>query len=93
MIDYARQNTKVFYLVRSLTPSVTSITSVAKDKGVNETIPGTVHRFPGIYLMAEENPGKPQSDRLMKGLWDQSSPQMGPFPPNEVARIAQHVRK
>ena len=29
----------------------------------------------------------------MKGLYDQSSPQMGPFPPNEVGRIAQHVRK
>ena len=24
---------------------------------------------------------------------DQSSPQMGPFPPNEVGRIAQHVRE
>ena len=30
-------------------------------------------------------------DRLMKGMCDQSSP--GPFPPNEVGMIAQHVRK
>ena len=36
------------------------------------------HRFPGICLTAEENPRKPQiGDRLMKGLCDQSSPQMG----------------
>ena len=29
--------------------------------------PGAVHRSPGIYLMAEENPGKPQvGDCLMK---------------------------
>jgi hypothetical protein len=26
-------------------------------------------------------------------LWDQSSPQMDPFPPNEVVKIAQHIRK
>ena len=32
---------------------------------------------PGICLTAEENPGRPQvGDRLMKGLCDQSSPQM-----------------
>ena len=30
------------------------------DKGYTEVIPGTVHRSPGIYLKAEENPGKPQ---------------------------------
>ena len=29
----------------------------------------------------------------MKGLCDQSSPQMGSFLPNGVGRIAQHVRK
>ena len=32
----------------------------ANDKGDNEKIPGAVHRSPGIYLTAEENPGKPQ---------------------------------
>ena len=52
-----------------------------------------MHRSPGICLTAEENPRKPQlGDRLMKGLCDQSSPQMGPLSPNEVGRIAQHVR-
>ena len=41
---------------------------------------GAVHRFPGICLIAEENTRKPQlGDRLMKGLSDQSSPQMGSF--------------
>ena len=59
---------------RSLAPSVTS---VVNDKVDNEMIPRTVHRSPGIYLTAEENLGKPQlGDRLMKGLCDQSSPQM-----------------
>ena len=64
---------------------VTSVTLVVNYKRDNEII---------ICLTAEENPGKSQlGDRLMKGLCDQSSSQMGPFPPNEVGRIAQHVRK
>ena len=59
---------------RPLAPSVASVTSVANDKGD----PGAVHRSPGICFTAEENPKKPQlGDRLMKGLCDQSSPQMG----------------
>ena len=50
---------------------------VANDKGDNEMILGAVHRSPGICLTAEENPRKPQlGDRLMKGLCDQSSPQI-----------------
>ena len=54
---------------RPLTPSVTSVTSVANDKGDNEMIPVAVHRC----LTSEENPGKPQlEDRLMKGLCLQS---------------------
>ena len=41
-------------------------------------ISGAVHKTPGICLTAEENPGNPQlGDRLLKGLCDQSSPQMG----------------
>ena len=55
-----------------------------------EMIVGTVHRSPSICLTAEKNPRKLQlGDRLMKVLclkW-------GPFPPNEVGRIAQHVKK
>ena len=63
---------------RPLAPRVASVTSVANDMGDNEIIPGAVHRSPGIYLTAEGNPGKPQlADRLMKGLYDQSSPKMG----------------
>jgi hypothetical protein len=50
--------------------------------------------FMNICLIAEENPRKPQlGDSLMKGLCDQSSPQMGSLSSNEVGRIAQHVRK
>ena len=33
---------------------------LATDKNDNEMTPGAVHRSPGIYLMAEVNPGKPQ---------------------------------
>ena len=71
---------------RSFTQSVALVTSVANDKGDNEMIVGTVHRSPGSHLIAEENPRKLKlRDRLMKGLCDRSSPQMGPFPPNEVS--------
>ena len=48
---------------RSLTPSVASVTSVVNDKGDNEMILGTVHRSPGIYLAAEENPQKTSARR------------------------------
>ena len=62
---------------RPLAPSVTSVTSVANNKGDNEMILGAVHKSPGICLTAEENARKPQlGDRLMEGLCDQSSPQM-----------------
>ena len=78
---------------RPLAPSVASVTSVANDKGDNEIL-GAVHRSPDICLTAEENPRKSQlGDRLLKGLCELSSPQMGPFPQYEVGRIAQHVRK
>ena len=63
---------------RPLAPSDASVTSVANDKDDNEMILGSVHRSPGICLTAEENSRKPQlGDRLMNGLCDQSSPQMG----------------
>ena len=62
---------------KSLAPNVVSATSIAYDKGDNEMIPGVVYRSPGSCLMAEKNSGKPQlGDRLMKGLCDQSSPQI-----------------
>jgi hypothetical protein len=60
----------------------------------NEMIPGVMHRSPGIYLTAEENPEKPQLlDRVMKGLCDQSLPQLGSLSPSEIGRIAHHARK
>ena len=63
---------------RPLAPSVTSVTSVANDKGDNEMTLGAVHRSPGICLTAMENPRKPQlGDSLMKGLCNQSLLQMG----------------
>ena len=62
---------------RPVAPILASVTSVANDKIENETIPRAVHRSPGISLKTEENPGKPQlGGRLMKRLYDQSSPQM-----------------
>ena len=65
---------------RPLASSVASVTSFANDKCGNEMILGAVLRSPGICLTAEENPRKPQlADRLMKGLCDKSSPQMGSF--------------
>ena len=63
---------------RLLAPSVASVTSVANDKGDNEMFVVAMHRSPAIFLTAEENPRKPKlGDRLMKGLCDQSSLQMG----------------
>ena len=65
---------------RPLALSVVSVMLVANDKGDNEMILRAVHRSPGICLIAKENPRKPQlGDLLMKGLYDQSSPQMGPL--------------
>ena len=79
---------------RPLAPSFVSVTSVANDKGDYEMILGAVQRSPGFCLKGEANPRKPQlGDRLMKGLCDQSSPQMGPLPSIDVGRIAQHVRE
>ena len=63
---------------RLLTQSVTSVMSVANDKGNNEIILGAVHRPLSICLTAEENPRKPQlGNRLMKGLCNQLLPRMG----------------
>ena len=77
-----------------LAPSVASVMSVANDKDDNEMVQGAVHRSPGICLTAEENPRIPQlGDRMMKELWTSHLHKWGPFPPSEVGRIAQHVRK
>ena len=63
---------------RPLAPRAASVTSVANDKGDNEMILGAVYRSSGICPKAEEKSRKPQlGDCLMKGLCDQSLPQMG----------------
>jgi hypothetical protein len=51
---------------RSPVPSVTLVTSVAKDKSDNEMILGAVLRSPGICLTAEENPRKPRAYVIKK---------------------------
>ena len=43
--------------VPSQWPFAPSVTSVANDNSDNEVKQGAVHRSPGIYLTAEENPG------------------------------------
>ena len=64
--------------VSSQNPLAPSVTSASNDKGDNEMIPGAVHSSTAFCLTAGENPRKPQlGDRLMNGLCDQSSPQMG----------------
>ena len=65
---------------------------LANDKGDNEVKPGAMHRFPGIYLMAEENPGKSQlGDNLMKAVTSHCL-KWGPLRYTDVGRIAQHNR-
>ena len=55
---------------------------------------GAVHRSPGIYFTAEENPGKPQlGETVDEGSANSHILKWGPLPPNEVGRIAQHVKK
>ena len=49
---------------------------LANDKGDNEVMPGAVHRFLGIYLTAEDNPGNPQLGDRRRRLCEQSSPLM-----------------
>ena len=68
-----------------LVPSVSSVTSVANDKGDIEMIPGAVHISPGICLKAEENI-YPNYSRCWDGtdplLWPQNyaTPGIEPAP-------------
>ena len=55
----------------------------------NEMIPETVHKSPAIYLATAQNPGNPSEEACATShnlKWD-------PLPPNDVGRIAQHVRE
>ena len=48
----------------------------------NEIKPGPMHRYPGIYFMTEEIPGKPQQrDSVIKGV------KWGPKHPTDVGTI------
>ena len=79
---------------RPIAQSVASVTSVAKDKGDYKMILGAVDRSPGICRTAEEIPRKSQlGDLPMKGCVTIHRLKWGSCPPNEVCRIAQHVRK
>ena len=73
---------------RPLATSVMSVTSVSLWKSDNDMISGDVHRSPGIYLTTEENP-----ETVLEGCATSQDLKWGPLPPNEVPRIAQHVRK
>ena len=46
-------------------PRITSVASYEKGDVVNL---GLVHRSPGICLMAEKNPGKPQLGDILKAV-------------------------
>ena len=80
--------------VPSQRPLDTSVTSVVNGKGDNKMIPGAVHRSSGTCLKAEEIPGNPSVRRPSdEGAMRPVHLKWGPFPPNKVGKIAQHVRK
>ena len=82
-----RSNAPASFRVPGQWPLVSSDTSVASanDKSDNEVKQGAVHRSPGIYLKAEENPGKPQLKVIASnGV---------PISPNDVGRFTQHLRE
>ena len=54
---------------------------------------GTVHRSPGIYLIAEQNLENLSYETIDEGCATSHRLQLDPLPPNEVGRIAQHVRE
>ena len=56
------------FLAKDYLPRVSRQSSLsAKDNCGNEMKPGAIHRSPGIYLTADENPGRSQlGDRLIK---------------------------
>ena len=61
------------------------------NKGDNEKMMEVMHRSTGIFLMTEENSGKPQlGDRLIKVVLLVITPQI---PANKFGTIAQHVKE
>ena len=66
----------------------------ANDMGDNDVKPGAGHRSSEIYLTAEENPRKPQLGvSLMKAVLPVIASNGGSLPPNDISRIAQHIRE
>ena len=72
---------------RPLAPSQSRLS--ANDKGDNEMMPRAVHRSPDTYLKGEQNKG----EHLLGGYTTRHRLKWGFLPPNEVGRIAKHVRK
>ena len=62
----------------------------SNDKGDNEVIQGTLHRFPGIYLTAEKNLKNISYD---EGCIVSHRLKWGTLPPKGVLRIAQYIRE
>ena len=77
---------------RPLAPSVASVTSVANDKGDNEMIPGLCTDLLAFALQLSKTPENLRR-KFDEGTVRRHCLKWGPFPPNEVSRIAQHVRK
>ena len=57
----------------------------------DDMIPGNVHRSPGIYLAAKENPVKPQLGNTVEGCVIRRRLKWGHLPRNDVGKIVEHV--
>ena len=57
-------------------------------------IPRAVHRYPGIYFTAEENPRKRElGEHQMKAVRPLTASNGVSYPPKNVVSIAQYVRE
>ena len=74
-------------------PLVSHQSRLSANKDDNEMIPEAWYRSLGIYVIAEENPGKPQIGALDQDFAISHHIIGGPLSQNKVGRIAQHVRK
>ena len=60
------------------------------DTGDNEVTPGAVHKYLGIYLTVDENPGKHLLGDHLKDV-RQGMTQIECMSPNKLEKIAQYV--
>ena len=72
-----------------LAPNVTSVTSVANDKDDNEMIPGLCSDLLAFSLQLRKTSARRPSMNTATSYRLKCLP----FPPNEVGRITQHVRR